>query len=218
RVSTFDERIRNLPAENLVVGQSEMLRLLRQDLALYVLDGDRQIELLEHRVAVRETVRQAADFDQGRALNLLGGFAALDVDPWHPLGLEIAVLEQDARNHDTPEIMAPDRTGHGAAFGGRTPGRLLHVTVLTNRSLQNFPRQILLRDVFDLVEMAGRTVIGAPEQRHLHRFMHEVLFRIAIGAVHDLSRLDLERRRRSVRALFDQMTGSTADAFNLRLA
>ncbi len=63
-------------------------------------------------------MREAPDLDQRRAFDFVAGLAAVDIDARHPFGLEVAVLEENAGNHDAAEVMAPDRPRHGAALGG----------------------------------------------------------------------------------------------------
>src|SRR4029078_6847384 len=99
--------------------------------------------------------------------------------------------------------MAANRTRHGSALRSRTARGLFHVTILTNRALQDFSRQILLRHVFHLVEMAGGALLGAAEQRHLLRLMDKVLLRIGVRTMHGLARLDLERGRRPIGTFLD---------------
>src|SRR5215472_5524479 len=162
---------------------------------------------------------EASHFDQGGALYCGSGLGHLNVHTRHPLSLEIPVLEQNPGNHDAAEPVPADRTRHRTAFGGRTAGRGLHMTILTDRALQNFSWNILLRDVLHLVEMAGGAVVRSAEEVRLRCRMHEVLFRIFVGAIDHLPRLDLECRGRTRRLfhLLNQMTRSAADPLDLRL-
>src|SRR5215475_214672 len=96
---------------------------------------------------------EASHFDQGGAFYRRSRLGRLNVHARHPLRLEVPVLEQNPGNYDAAKPMPADRTRHRPAFGGRTAGRGLHMTILADRALQNFSRNILLRDVLHLVEM-----------------------------------------------------------------
>ena len=68
-ISAFDERIRDISTQNLVIRQPELLHLLSKRLPLRILDHNRDKKLFEDGITIGETVGEAADLDQYRSLD-----------------------------------------------------------------------------------------------------------------------------------------------------
>ena len=94
------------------------------------------------------------------------------------------------------------------------------MAILTDRPLEDFPRKVPTSDVLYFVEVTRSTIVGAPKEICLAGWMDEILFRISVGTINDVTGIHFKGRRRCLLIGYgvDEMAGGTADSFHFNLA
>src|SRR5438034_6695524 len=163
---------------------------------MVIVQHDRENKLLENRVSIWKSVRQAAGSDEDRALDRCRGCLELEIQPMHPFGLQVAIFNQEAGNHDSPKPVAPDRTGQGSTLGGRTTSRGFHVAILTDGPLEDLTGQVPARHILDFVKVTGGAVVGASIKIGMAGGVNQILIRLRVRGITDFYRVEVESRRK----------------------